>query len=318
LQGLKGYYETATPSYYFMTSYVPSSVRQLYLANIALRTRSGTRAQRNAAIADLRDDIRTWRRELTGSGSLISKMIAVANLQGDYALLADIIADRKLDLERFSTEIRSALELSEDEWKIGKLFAFEYRLNAFLWDQMRFAKGKHPMVDSASEDKGWWERFVDQVTSPFFKINATQNLDAKVKTHLQKMADADPAEFFVARDAYRNWLRDNVEFGVHYAYNPIGKIMMGVASDVYENYSLRAYDGAAFQRLVRLGYEIRNQKVEDKSVPLFMQQHPQWASHPVDGRPFVWDENKREITVQTLGQQPKDRRFSIPVWSARR
>ena len=79
---------------------------------------------------------------------------------------------------------------------------------------------------------------------------------------------------------------------------------------------MRAYDGLAFQRLVRLGYEIRNQKVEDKAVPSFMQQHPQWASHPVDGRPFVWDETKREIAVQTLGQQPEGRRFSIPVWHA--
>jgi hypothetical protein len=47
-----------------------------------------------------------------------------------------------------------------------------------------------------------------------------------------------------------------------------------------------------------------------------MRQHPQWASHPLDRRPFVWDENKREITVQTLGQQPKDRRFGISVWRA--
>ncbi len=151
---------------------------------------------------------------------------------------------------------------------------------------------------------------------PFFKINATQNLDAKIKTHLQKLADADPAEFFVARDAYRTWVRSNIEFGLHYVYNPLGKIAMYVAAHTYENYSLRAYDVAAFQRLVRLGYEIRNQKVEDKAVPSFMQRNPQWASHPVDGRPFVWDEKKREIVVQTLGQQPEGRRFSIPVWRA--
>ncbi len=317
LHGLKGYYETATPSFYIMSPYAPSPVRQLYLANIALRTQSNTHLQRKAAIADLRNDINTWRRQLAGSGSLISKMLAVAYLQGDYALLADIIADRKLDLEGFSPEIRLAVELSdEDDWKIGILFTFEYRINAFWWDQMRVVKGKWLLADSASEERGLWERFFDLIMSPFLKINATQNLQARVTAQLQKMADADPAEFFVARDVYRNWLRDHVEFGVHYVYNPTGKILMNVASTAYENYSLRAYDAAAFQRLVRLGYEIRNQKVEDKAVPMFMQQHPQWASHPVDGRPFVWDENKREIAVQTLGQQPKDRRFSIPVWSA--
>jgi hypothetical protein len=316
LPALKGYYETATPSFYIMIPYVPSPVRQLYLANIASRTRSSVRAERKGAITDLLADIRTWRLELSGSGSLISKMLAVAYLQGDYALLADVIADTKIDLEAFSPEIRSALELSEDDWKIGNLFVFEYRLGAFMWDQMRVTKGKWPPADSASEDEGWRERFFDQTSSLFIKINATQNLDAKIKTRLRKMADANPAEFFAARDVYRNWFRDNVEFGVHYAYNPFGKILLGTASSTYENYYLRAYDGAAYQRLVRLGYEIRSQRVEDKAVPSFMQQHPQWASHPVDGRPFVWDEKRREMTVQTLGQQPKDRRFSIPVWSA--
>ena len=316
LHEVKGYHETATPSFYFMGAYVPSPVRQLYVANLALRVKSGTRLQQKAAIDDLRKDIRTWRRQLTGGGALISKMVAVAYLQGDYALLSDIVADSKFDLEDSSPEIRSALESPEDAWRIGSLFAFEYRSNAFMWDQLRISKSKRSMWDSASDERGWWGSVSDRITSPFFKINATQNLDAKIKAHLQKMADADPAEFFVARDAYRTWLRNNIEFGMHYVYNPFGKIIMNVASNTYENYSLRAYDGAAFQRLVRLGYEIRNQKVEDKAVPSFMQRNPQWASHPVDGRPFVWHEKKREIIVQTLGQQPEGRRFSIRVWSA--
>ncbi len=316
LHELKGYHETATPSFYLMSPSVPFPVRPLYVADIALRVESGSRLQRKAAIADLGGDIRTWRRQLAGSGALISKMVAVAYLQGDYALLSDIVADGKLDLKDSSSEIRSLLELSDKgDWKIGGSFPFEYRINASMWDQSRAAKDK-PVWDSASDERGWWRRFYDQITSPFFKINATQNLDAKVKMQLQKLSDADPAEFFAARGAYRTWLRDNVEFGVHYVDNPFGKIIMNVASNSYENYYLRAYDAAAFQRLVRLGYEIRSQKIGDKAIPSFMRQHPQWASHPVDGKPFVWDENKREIAVQALGDQPKVRRFSIPVWSA--
>jgi len=315
LHGLKGYYETATPSIYLISPYAPSPVRQLYLVNIALRTQSSVRAQRNAAIADLLADIRTWRLELTGSGALISKMLAVAYLQGDHALLADIIADGKLDLADASPEIQSTLELSEDDWKIGKIVAFEYRISDFMWDQLRVTKGRQLLVDSASEERSW-ERFFDQISSLFIRINATQNLQARLATQQQKMADAGPAKFFVALDAYRLWLRDNVEFRVHYIYNPFGKILISIGTSSYENYYLRAYDGAAFQRLVRLGYEIRNREIEDKAVPLFIQKHPEWASHPVDGRPFTWDEKKREIAVQTLGQQPKDRRFSIRVWSA--
>ena len=316
LHELKGYHETAIPSFYLMSPYVPLSVRQLYLANVALRVESGDRLLRKAAITDLSDDIRTWRRQLTGGGALISKMLAAVYLQGDYALLSDIVADGKLDLEHASLEIRSTLELPESDWRIGNSFSFEYRSNASMWDQLRVSKSKQSLWDSASDERGWWRHFSDRITSPFFKVNATQNLDAKLKAQMQKMADVDPVEFFAARDAYKMWLRENVEFGVHYVYNPFGRIIMNVASNAYENYPLRAYDGAAFQRLVRLGYEVRNQKVEDKAVPSFMQRNPQWASHPVDGRPFVWDAKKREIVVQTLGQQPEGRRFSIPVWRA--
>ena len=33
-----------------------------------------------------------------------------------------------------------------------------------------------------------------------------------------------------------------------------------------------------------------------------------------DGRPFLWDAAKGELRVQTVAQQPQERRFSIPVW----
>jgi hypothetical protein len=307
LHDLKGYYETATPSQYFMIAYPPSSVRQLYLANIALRALARDRLQRKTSIADLLADIRTWRRELTGSGSLISKMLAVANLQGDYALLADMLADGRIDLEDNSDQIRSVLEQPEDDWKIGSIFAFEYRLRAYVWEQVR-VRGPHSFWD--------FDSWVDQVTSLFFKKNATQNLEAKLMMRFQALEDSDPAKFLAARDDHRKWLRDHLDFGVHFIYNPIGKTLMNVASNTYEGYYLRSFDGAAFQRLTRLGFEIRIRKIDDKAIPSFMQQHPQWASHPVDGSQFVWDEKKREIAVQTMGQQPKDRRFSIPVWSA--
>jgi len=315
LRNLKGFYETATPSVYsILTGYVPRPVRQLYLANVAMRVRSGVRSQQKTAIADLGDDIRTWRRELTG-GSLIPKMVAVAYLQGDYALLSDIIADGSLDIDASSPVIRPVLELPEDDWKIGNVFPFEFRFAAYVWSQVRVATGKSSVWDFSSEEGGWWVRFYERIASPFFKINATQNLDARVKAQLRKMADDDPKNFFAARDAYRNWLRDNVEFGTHYAYNPTGKLLLNIGSNALEGYPLRSYDGAAFQRLVRLGYEIRRQRITDRAIPTFMQQHPEWSSHPVDGRLFIWDENKREIAVQTLGQQPQGRRFSIPIWS---
>jgi len=314
-----GYYETATPSIYVLIAYPPPPVRQLYLANIALQTKTGTLLQQKAALADLHSDIRTWRLMLTGDGSLISKMIAVANLHGDYAVLADIIADRKFDLNRHSSAVRAILDLSvQNDWRIGKLFTYEYRFSVFLWEQVRAARGLGVwMSDHPSRrDQEWWEPYLEKLQYPFLKIDATQNLNASVMLQLQKMSDVDPKEYFAARDAYRKWAREKFDLGLHHVYNPIGKSMLAVGADAYEEYPLRAFDAAAFHRLVRLAFEIRSRRIEGNAIPSFMQQHPQWATHPVDGRAFIWDVNKHEVAVHPLANQPKDRRFGVSVLTA--
>jgi hypothetical protein len=317
LHGMKGYYETGTPSFYMLVPYAPPEIRQLVLADIALRMKADSLVRQKAAFAGLADDVRTWRRMLAGSGSLISKMVAISNLQGDYALLADVIADPDAGLDRFSPEIGAMLDLSNGpEWKIGAIFAYEYRADAYLWEQMRAARKRSAADAPADGDYEWWELALDRIKPPFLKINATQNLHARVMLQLEKVADAAPRDYFAAWKAYQNWLGKNVELGLNYVYNPTGKSLVAIGADAYGDYPLRAWDAAAFQRLVRLGYEIRRQRIGDKAIPSFMQQHPEWATHPVDGRLFVWDEKKREIAVQPLGRQPKDRRFGIPVWSA--
>jgi len=314
LRELKGYHETATPSVFTPIGFGSPLTRQLYLADIALRARSGDRLRRNAAISDLLADLRVWRLELTGNGALISKMVAVANLQGDYGLLADIIADRRIDLDDTAQQIRTALDSSERDWRIGSVLAYELMIHAYLFKQV-LARADTPTGDS-TDDSAWWERFGIRASLFFFPLNATLNLQAEAMRQMREMWNAEPAKFFSMKEAYSRWVHKNLDPGVRYVYNPMGKILVAFGAEAYEGYPLRAYDGLAFQRMARLGYEIRRQRLEDKAIPEFIRQNPQWASHPVDGRPFLWDEKKREITVQTLGQQPKDRRFSIPIWSA--
>jgi len=100
------------------------------------------------------------------------------------------------------------------------------------------------------------------------------------------------------------------------AYNPIGKLLAGIAAPAGVTYPLRAWDAAALQRLVRAGYEIRRQRIGPADIPAFLNQHPEWSTHPGDGRPFLWLPESRELRVQTIGEQPQGRRFSIRVWQA--
>jgi hypothetical protein len=316
LSQTRGYYETAAvdPDTYVLVAYAPPVVRQAYLANVALRVRTGSSEERGAAVRNLRDDLAVWRRMLVGNGPLVAKMVAVANLQGDLVLLGDILADPRFDLRSHSAAIRAALDpFEEADWKIGSVQRNEFRLTITLLER-DLARNGSKWLDSDPENNGWWKRLLDWLSRPFLKLRATENLLAKLAVQRRAIADAEPLRLFAAQDEYQRWFDDNLAFGLHYAYNPLGKILAAVASTPYTDYSLRAYDCAALLRLVRLAYAIRAQRVADQAIPAFMKQHPEWSTHAVDGRAFIWDGKKREIAVQPLGKQPKERRFYVPVW----
>jgi len=97
-------------------------------------------------------------------------------------------------------------------------------------------------------------------------------------------------------------------------YNPIGKILVAIGAPAYENYIFRPYDAAALQRLVRLSFEIRRQRIAPSEITSFMKLHPEWSTHPADGQSFVWKQAPDEIAIQTVAQQPADRRFSAQIW----
>lgn len=97
-------------------------------------------------------------------------------------------------------------------------------------------------------------------------------------------------------------------------YNPLGKLLTAVVTQPYRHYPPRAWDEAALQRLVRAAYEIRLHRVAAADLAAFLQVHPQWSTHPADGRPFLWDTVTGELRVQTLSQYPPGWRFGVRLW----
>jgi hypothetical protein len=77
------------------------------------------------------------------------------------------------------------------------------------------------------------------------------------------------------------------------------------------SYSLRAYDVAAYQRLVYLAYQLKRQHIATDDIPAFLKAHPEWSTHPVDGKPFQWNADSGEIAVNTLGDHSPGQRFSV-------
>jgi hypothetical protein len=315
LHHLAGFYNTARPSFLEPVVFREvNSTHKLFLADSALRIRGGE-PQRGQAFSELGEDVLLWRRVLTGHGELISKMIAIAYLQGDALLVADVVADPAVSLPASPTDADALAPLFPlADWDIADAFLGEFRSQELLMRSLGaqsasaavWAPG-HPTL---------WDRFTSWWTMRFFKPQATVNLFARMDSQLRSLAAVDPAntarlQSWDPASQYippASWAR--------LTYNPVGRILATIGKPVMREYPLRASDGAALQRLVRLGYEIRRQRISELQIPAFMAQHAEWATHPGDAHPFLWNPPARALSLRPLAPQTTPRRFAIAVWGA--
>lgn len=314
LHRLLGYHETARPSHLAPFYVVPSPVRCLFLFDIANRIQTGSLQQQRAAIEELSQDLHTWMAMLQGDGALLSKMLAAALLHRDLMVLADLVTDPSSDMMLFDEKQTGVLTpFPIKDWSIGNAFGAEFRAMAPLYGQLTSATWATSGTDEARVT--WWQRLEIAFQMHFFKINATENLIARQMVQLTTLAVSDPHGFSLARDEYRSWLTENESLhSPSVLFNPVGKILVSIAKPTYEDYPLRAYDVAAFQRLVYLAYQIRRQGIELAEIPTFLVQHPEWSTHPVNGTPFRWNAQSQELKVDPVGTYPVNRRFSVAVY----
>ena len=314
LHARHGYFETARPSPMAPIGHVPTAARILFLADVANRVQTGTKKERYAALSDLKEDLLLWRAVLRGNGTLVSKMIACVNLHGDLLLIGDMITDPQTELMPFDSEAASLVSpFSIADWSLGDVFVAEMRVSDSLYREI--VQQKYTPRQLADREATWWNRTYNAIGLQFFKLHATENLEAEFIEKRRELADADPGEFSRAHLAYEAWLEQRISFtSPRTLYNPMGKVLVWIGnSGEYEDYILRAYDIAAMQRLVCLAYQIRRQNVRASAVPIFMSQHTEWATHPVNRVPFRWDGEARTLTALPTGKQPSDRRFSLQL-----
>jgi len=313
LHELHGYYEIAEPSVMAPFVFVPQRLRTLFLAYVATRIQTGTRQQERAALDDLQADLVLWRTVLKGNGTLLSKMLATSALHGDLLLIGDLVTDPQTDLSAVAgDQARLVTLFNITDWQIGDVFAAEMRFQDSIFRGI--SQTSFPVAGSAARPLNGWQRFWNALQGQFFRLRASENMAAEHAEHLRALADANPAEFSTARAAYRGWLQHRTNLAsARTLYNPVGKILFSVGSGAYEDYVMRVYDVAAFQRLVCLAYQIRRQNLGAKDIPLFMIQHPEWATHPIDAKSFNWDPATSTVAVITAGRQSLGRRFSLTL-----
>ena len=310
LRRATGYYETGTPSVASALFFPPRQLRYLFLADFVLRMQSGNRAEQSAALEDMKDDLRVWRTMLTGYGSLISKMVAVTYLRQDFLLIGNMIAVPTVVLSvRRAAMGRLVMPFPIRDWRLGSGFSYENRM------MTRELVNSYGAAGQKEANGPLWKKVENNLseTLPLFKIHATENLQASNTLKLIAIMDGPPRLLEKPMSTYADEANCLATPRVSCLYNPVGKILTAIAIPAYEDYPLRAYDVAALQRMVKLAYEIRIQQVETAKIPRFMKQHPEWSTHPVDGKEFTFNPTTGRLSMERLGNQSKTRYFAIPV-----
>jgi hypothetical protein len=308
LHRMQGYYETARASFLAPAIHAPQEPRTLFLADAASRIQTGA-FERQEALNDIQHDLELWRKVLRGDGTLISKMVAVASLHADLILLADLITDPGIDLGSLGQVLDPILSpFGPNDYRIGNAFAAEFSGTAALYKTITAANELGGSMASSSWLKRPWNAF----QAHFFKVNATENLGAAHAAQWVALGDSEPNQFYLNQERYRKWLKDTEpHLSPASLYNPIGKMLVAVAGSQKDSYVLRVYDVAAYQRLVYLAFQLRRQHIANTDVATFLKTHPEWSTHPVDGNTFRWNAESGELAVNTLGEHPKEQRFSM-------
>jgi hypothetical protein len=267
LHHLNGYYDMARPSLYAPAYFVPQPMRSLFLANVALRIQSPSRTQQLTALDDLGQDILMWKKVLQGEGTLLSKMVAVGALHAEFILQADMLADPKFNLTLIDEGHQwMVTPFTLAAWRVGKALYAEMRMQQTLFtDGMSIAA----VEKLEGQPLTGWKKIDYSFQMHYFKLNATENLQARQVTAFTHFADADPSEYSHSHEAYRQWMKKNATVpSLRMIYNPMGKVLVEISPPRYEDYPARVYDIAAMQRLVCLVYQIRRQNIGRAAIPI--------------------------------------------------
>lgn len=315
LHSLRGYHNTARAgpeNALFSTLGDVSSARKLFLAETVLQLRYGAPLEQKAALLSLEGDVRLWRMVFSNAGTLVEAMILLAYLEADYLLLGDMIADDQTALPLTQSDVDLLLpDFDPRDWDLGRALAGEFHAMKQVLQQSQELASRFESTGTVIF------RLWNRLGNHFFKVNATENLWAMERAREVRMA-ADPSKTYTLAPTYDSWLAEGPSLSwvwrLPLSYNPIGKLLVAISTPTYDEYPLRAWDGAALQRLVRAGYEIRRRQIAAASIPVFLHHHPEFSKHPVDGRPFLWDAKTGEIRLQPVAHYPSAMRLALPVW----
>lgn len=259
-----------------------TDAQRLYLLSIWRLSDAGEDA---AVRASLDADLKFWRRVLSSSDLLISKMIATAVIRQHFAL--GYLALKRLPPER----LREALPLA---WQT-ELTIEERSLLRPLSGEFAFASGVLREASSEpeqfiSQEPTFLARAGSRIVFPLYKPQDTVNQIADQYVAIARAFDTSLVNYPTAKLAAESEEAAGV---LTYIYNPIGDVLADLNRWALARYPARLGDIEGMRRAALLALQLRNRSVAPQQVAEELLRAD--LRHPYHQEPFEWDANEEAV-----------------------
>lgn len=275
----------------------PSKAHEFVLATIAGDV---TRGRTTAALEALSADTRHWRIVLADTRTLVTKMVAIAYLIGNYHLLSEILAAGPLDPANATQAQAMLTELTASERNMTEVLRWEFAAyDSADTIKRSIVEGlQGPNKDNAVRS------LLARLGAPLVQVNATRNMVYRDYMTVAALAAAPAREFDARRAALA--AEHAVKFHWHFLYNPLGKMVYLFGEPVWLPYVARVHDLDGYIRLVRLQLALNQAKTTPTDVPAFLARSTPGNTDPYTGKPVTWDPETRTLSFRARGSRPKE------------
>ena len=234
-------------------------------------------------------EIRVHRRLLADSSQIITKMMAVALLRRDYAVLSNAI-------EHWPPLARQTA-LTE-AWQ--PLQAREYDMRREIESD---AAGKANLLYQALQTPARSGKFLDRLYAHFGLPNATVNTLARWTAENVRSAEGDPSTADARHRAAIDRMSKEASQVAPYASwrfirNPEGKTLLLMTHIDWTAYAERIYDLDGYIRLVALQAALQRDGVPLAQVAGYVQRAGPDLRNPYDRQPMQWDAARSMLSFE--------------------
>ena len=273
--------DSRIPSYGYV-----GSAQRAWLVRAALAVQAGKIEE---ALSAVERDIAFQRVMLGGARTLIGKMVAVTNYMRALAFVTDLLQTSTADMKPFAPRLTEMLKpIAPAALHLDAALDTEFSLTRHTY------KNIHAL--GSSGQGGFVLSLGEFGTRLAYKPNATIN--KAYANHLRVVEWLHRPPAVLAHDGQKSVpLPEALKFW-EYLDNPIGKILLQIATPSFGSYALRLHDLDAYNRLLGLGAEIIAADVSSEDVAEFVAKSAAPLHDPYTGKPMAWDAATKQLSFR--------------------